>query len=180
MVPLGKILYATDFSEEAEAAFQYALYLAKLQRGKLFILHVLTRDISPVYLIPAIETGPMPDMDLTMAPPGDEGYEQEIKQKMFELVQRSRREGLIVEDIVARGKPTQEILRAAAERQIDLIVLGSREKSDLEWILRGNIPEKVTRKALCPVLVIRSLPSEAGSNPQARPGAAEREKEQET
>jgi universal stress protein A len=177
MVPLGKILYATDFSEEAEAAFQYALYLTKLQRGKLFILHVLTRDVSPVYLIPAIETGPMPDMDLTMAHPGDEGYEQEIKQKMFELVQRSRREGLVVEDLVARGKPIQEILRVSVERQIDLIVLGSREKSDLEWILRGNISEKVTRKALCPVLVIRSLPSETGSSPRINQGAAERDKE---
>ena len=173
-VPLGKVLIATDFSDDSEAVFQYALYLAKLQHGKLLILHVITRDVAPVYLIPAMAAGPLPEMEMK-APPFFGEYETEIKQKMFELVQRSRKEGLIVEDILSRGKPAQEILRIALERQADLIILGNREKSELARLLRGNISEKVARKARCPVLVIRSPQTglETGTRQEGLTGNAE-------
>ena len=159
MIHLNKILFATDFSVSSDEAFDYALYLAGLQRGKLYILHVLTRDISPVYMIPALEVGPVPELEIPVSPREDE-YEAEIKQKMFEFVQRSRKEGLIAEDLIVSGKPFHEIIRIAQERAVDLIILGNNEKSELESRLLGSTIEKVSRRASCPVLIVKHPPSD--------------------
>ena len=162
MVHLGKILIATDFLVSSEEAFGYALYLASLQRGKLYILHVLTRDFSPVCMIPALEVGPVPELEIPVSLRED-GYEAEIKQKMFELVQRARKEGLMVEDLLVNGKPFHEIIRISQERAVGLIILGSHVKSELESRLLGSTVEKVTRKASCPVLIVGRFPSETGA-----------------
>ncbi|MHB8481258.1 MAG: universal stress protein [Nitrospiria bacterium] len=158
MVHLSKILIATDFSASSDEAFDYALYLATLQRGKLYILHVLSRDLSPVCMIPALEVGPVPELEIPVSPREDE-YGAEIKQKMFELVQRVRKEGLIVEDLIVSGKPFHEIIRISQERTVDLIILGSHEKSELESRLLGSTIEKVRRKASCPVLIVKRSPA---------------------
>ncbi|MFZ5573275.1 MAG: universal stress protein [Thermodesulfobacteriota bacterium] len=43
-VKIEKILYATDFSENARFAFSYAVSLANLYEANLIILHVLMDD----------------------------------------------------------------------------------------------------------------------------------------
>ena len=44
---MKKILYATDFSKNAEKAFHYALKIAEKHRTELIMLHVF--DIPPIW-----------------------------------------------------------------------------------------------------------------------------------
>jgi nucleotide-binding universal stress UspA family protein len=63
--------------------------------------------------------------------------------------------GARVEPILATGNPAAEILKAAEERDAELIVVGSRGQHSLERFLVGSIAERVVRHAPCDVLVVR-------------------------
>jgi nucleotide-binding universal stress UspA family protein len=54
------------------------------------------------------------------------------------------------------GKPSEEILRLAAEVGADLIFIGSHGKVGLERLLLGSTCERVVREAHCPVMVARA------------------------
>jgi nucleotide-binding universal stress UspA family protein len=153
MVRMSKILFPVDFSDDWEPLFDYVIYFARLQKGKLYILHVTPKDLSHACVIPSLEVGPVPEMGIQVPIRGEFG-EEEIKQKMFEVVQRSRKEGLMVEDLLSNGKPYAEILRIAKEREIDLIIMGNHEKSDFERRILGGTIERVVHKVSCPVLIV--------------------------
>ncbi|MEQ9246602.1 MAG: universal stress protein [Nitratireductor sp.] len=55
---------------------------------------------------------------------------------------------------VKNGQPARTIVKFAKEREVDLIVLGSRGLGDLEGYLLGSVSHKVTSLANCPVMVV--------------------------
>jgi len=65
------------------------------------------------------------------------------------------KKGITVETIHRVGVPFVEIIKAAREKEVDLIVIATHGKSGLSHILFGSVAEKVVRKAPCPVLSIR-------------------------
>ena len=52
--------------------------------------------------------------------------------------------------------PCQEILRYAADENVDLIVMGTHGRGGVSHMLLGSIAERVVRRAPCPVLTVRS------------------------
>ncbi len=55
---------------------------------------------------------------------------------------------------VKSGPPARTIVAFAKDRDVDLIVLGSRGLGDVEGFLLGSVSHKVTSLAECPVLVV--------------------------
>ena len=53
------------------------------------------------------------------------------------------------------GAPFQEILAAAEENNIEMIVLGVNESGPLAGIELGHTIDRVLRYARCPVLLVR-------------------------
>lgn len=62
---------------------------------------------------------------------------------------------------VAYGKPAAAILERAGERNCDLIVLGSRERSDLGWQFRDDVVRDVSALAGCATLSVHERDSHA-------------------
>jgi nucleotide-binding universal stress UspA family protein len=60
-----------------------------------------------------------------------------------------------VQSYVRAGPPADEIVRAANELEVDLIVIGGRGKGAVEAILLGSVSYRVLHHAPCPVLVTR-------------------------
>ena len=58
------------------------------------------------------------------------------------------------EAIVEFGEPAITILNAAAERDVDLIVVGSNHKGVFERLLDSSVSRKVLHEAKRPVLVV--------------------------
>lgn len=56
---------------------------------------------------------------------------------------------------VRYGSATEQINLAAAENQIDLIVIGTHGRSGLDHLLMGSIAESVLRASNVPVMCIR-------------------------
>jgi nucleotide-binding universal stress UspA family protein len=52
------------------------------------------------------------------------------------------------------GSPIGEIVDLAAERQADLIVVGTREPGLLDRLLAGSVSQGVARQAQCDVLIV--------------------------
>lgn len=66
-----------------------------------------------------------------------------------------RKGGYTVSAIVARGDPSLEILREAAQRNIDLIVLGARGLTGVRSFLLGSVAQRIARYAKPSVLIVR-------------------------
>jgi nucleotide-binding universal stress UspA family protein len=56
---------------------------------------------------------------------------------------------------VLTGEPAAEIIRAAADRKCDLIVIATHGRSGLTHFLLGSVAERVVRESLVPVLTVR-------------------------
>jgi nucleotide-binding universal stress UspA family protein len=58
-------------------------------------------------------------------------------------------------EILSHGNAADEILRAADEKGIDLIVIATAGHTGWERAVFGSVAEKVVRRSPCPVLTIR-------------------------
>jgi nucleotide-binding universal stress UspA family protein len=61
-------------------------------------------------------------------------------------------EGLLLES--APGDTPRAVLEQARERDVDLIVLGSRHHGRPSVLFRSNVADEVSRHAPCPVLIV--------------------------
>jgi nucleotide-binding universal stress UspA family protein len=81
--------------------------------------------------------------------------EDDRRARLQDAVPQSVRAYCAVETILATGKPYQEILRIAAERKSDLIVIGIHGRGAADLLFFGSTAQHVVRQASCPVLTLR-------------------------
>jgi nucleotide-binding universal stress UspA family protein len=74
----------------------------------------------------------------------------------------AERHGIRLQSVLLEGRPFEQIIQAAQEEKVDLIVLGSHGRSGLARLLMGSVAERVTATVNCPVLVVK-LPEEAAA-----------------
>ena len=143
--PVRSVLCAVDFSQDSARAAGYAVSIVRRAAGRLTLLHV----VEPILLgyDPKAGTG----FDV-------EGYERGLADSARARLQTFAPDaadlGCEVEAIVSRGKAYQEILRAAAERQTDLTVLGVHGRHALDRLVFGSTAEHLVRRSTCPVLAV--------------------------
>jgi nucleotide-binding universal stress UspA family protein len=85
-----------------------------------------------------------------------------LKQEMAEAQGKTGSQPLVVKGEVTVGYPAEEILRYAAEKEADLILMATHGRSGVRrWVL-GSVADKVLRSAALPVLLIRAgMPKDA-------------------
>jgi nucleotide-binding universal stress UspA family protein len=144
--PFKRILYATDFSPGSEHALRFAASLAEHAAAQLILLHA----VEPL----AVGYDPIPVMafDVTAY---NAALADAAAGRLRAFVPEALRLGCDTDDVVTSGRPYVEILRVAAERQVDLIVLGIHGRSALDRLVFGSTTEHVLRRATCPVLTVR-------------------------
>jgi nucleotide-binding universal stress UspA family protein len=142
---IGKVLFATDFSEGSSHALPYAVDLAKRYGARLYLVHV-------IYDVTKTAGWYVPHVSL------DEVYKDIEKSARVELEKSfidEMRGFDNIEYAVLRGTPYEEIMRFAVENRIDLIVLGTHGRKGIDRVLFGSTAEQVVRNAPCPVLSVR-------------------------
>ena len=142
--PFEKILFCTDFSENADFAFRIALNIAQQRAGcTLHLLHVIPEPDAQFWKTYIYEVDDVDDK-------ARHDIDERIRQTYLPLVP----EGVDIEVEVRVGKDQAAILDFADEQDVDLIIIGRQGRSSLGKVLFGNVTEKVARKARCPVLII--------------------------
>jgi nucleotide-binding universal stress UspA family protein len=145
MKQFEKILFANDFSENSEHAFDYALALAKQFNARLMIIHVINEPVDlRGFYVPHISF---------------EKLEKEIEEgaeKMMQKFCRTRAKDFTnYETVIIAGIPYEEILKKAEEEKVSLIVMGTQGRKGIDHFLFGSTAERVVRNAKCPVMTVR-------------------------
>jgi len=140
------ILLPLDFSECSLHARTYAVDLARKYASTIHLLYV----VEPLDLFS-----------------GADGIEQSVyfdvmsslrdraSEKMKNVAEDLREEGLNVVTSVQEGKPSDVIASYATDHSISLICLSTHGRSELNHLFLGSTTEHVLRKATCPVFVVR-------------------------
>jgi nucleotide-binding universal stress UspA family protein len=85
-----------------------------------------------------------------------ESATQHYEELFANLRRRAEARNLAVETQVLVGHPADQILKAAAARSVDLIVVGHRGRSPIrEWVF-GSTSRRIVGHARCSVLVVRA------------------------
>jgi nucleotide-binding universal stress UspA family protein len=138
-IQFRNILFATDFSFAANVAIPYAAAMVKWYGAKLHILHVRPPVVNPT-------TPP------ATWPPLEEAARAEADQQTRDLLTRFA--GIQPEILIKEGDLWSNLASEVEQRNIDLIVIGTRGRSGIPKLLLGSSAEEIFRRAACPVLTI--------------------------
>jgi nucleotide-binding universal stress UspA family protein len=94
------------------------------------------------------------DRDMTLPEAGLQ-REEETRRRLKMLVPAEVSSSCTIDTLLAHGKPWREILRVAADRQSELIVMGVQGRGPVDLMLFGSTTQHVVRQAACPVLTRR-------------------------
>ncbi len=143
--PYKRILFCTDFSENADRAFKHAIDAAiRRPDCTLYLLHVIPEPEAQFWKTYLYEIED--DIDAKAKKDIDDRIGKSYRQKLPP--------GMTMEVEVCIGKEYLKILEFAEEHKIDLIVMGRQGSGTFGTMLFGNVAEKVMRKAECAVLVV--------------------------
>jgi nucleotide-binding universal stress UspA family protein len=135
-----RLLVAVDHSEVSSRVLAAARDLATLSKGKVWVLHLREREI-------IAQMGQVPSES-------DQSAHQAVSDGVDEL----KKAGIDAEGEVRQtvfGHAAREIVADAKEHDADVIIMGSRGRSDFAGALLGSTAHKVIHLTDRPVLVIR-------------------------
>jgi len=143
-----RILVAVDGSPAAQRGLREAIRLAKAQRARLFILHVVNEFYAYDYM-----AGAAAGADV-MALLRDAG-----RRILARAQAAARKQGVraatVMREIVG-GAAADPIAREARRLRADLIVLGTHGRRGVRRLVLGSDAEQVVRTATVPVLLVRA------------------------
>ena len=141
-----RILFPTDFSDEAEQAYDYAGVFAQLFDAEVHVLHVDKEDVpSPVMEHLADRARE------TLGKGGD--ISKAVTYQTLKAL--SDQKTSIIEALAHRMNAGDIILDYASKWNADLIVMGKHGRAGIVRLITGSTSEYVLRRAPCPVLTAR-------------------------
>jgi nucleotide-binding universal stress UspA family protein len=145
-VLLKRLVCAIDFSDASLRAGELAFSLAREADARVLLLHV-------------VDAVPLPTPSLAPTGAAVLGYVHDLEtaaaDRLRRVVPAGASDWCEVETRVVTGKPWREIVRAAAEQDAGLIVMGVHGHGPLDRLFFGSTATGVVRHAGCPVLVAR-------------------------
>jgi universal stress protein A len=146
MTRITRILVPTDFSDTADAALDYAFGLAERFGASIQLLHVLDD--------PFVFEGMSAEAYIAEAPALRTAMLEDARQRLrHRAVPRDG--GVPVETEVLFGHGARTIAEYAAERDVDLIVMGTHGRTGFAHLMVGSVAERLVRIAPCPVLTVK-------------------------
>jgi nucleotide-binding universal stress UspA family protein len=141
LVSLKNILVATDFSPCSHIALLYAAALARWQKGKIFLAHVvpyeplspIPMDSAPIYTLPAAK---------------------DPRFRMKQVVSAPELAGIEHEMLLEQGHFWPVLEKMIEDHHIELVVVGTHGREGLSKLVLGSAAEQVFRRAPCPVVTV--------------------------
>ena len=148
----SRILIAFDNSEPSKRALDIAAKTAAMFKGELIVLTVVPRVTLPIFprdvfdSFTVAETQKMYDKMMEI-------YRRALEKAEAEV--RMRYPDLKFEALLMEGRPSATIVEEAEQRDVNLIMMGSRGLGGITgWIL-GSTSRKVVDQCTKPILIIK-------------------------
>ena len=142
----SRILCPVDFSPASDQAVGFALDLARQAGGGVTILSVVEW---------LAEEQPIGEADFDVAALREQ-MAAKSRARLDALLSDESRTWCDIEELVTYGRAHREVIRLAAERRADLIVIGAQGRGGVGLALFGSTTQQVIRSATCPVLVVHA------------------------
>jgi nucleotide-binding universal stress UspA family protein len=141
--PFSAIVCPVDLRGTSQATLRFGLAIAREQGAALTLLHVVE--------------GPEGEDDFNAhfdVPEHRALLAEDARVRLERAVSAEDRSSCTLSEIVTVGEPAHEILRIAAERHADLIVMGARGPNPIDALFFGSTARSVVRDAACPVFTL--------------------------
>lgn len=135
------VVAATDLSETAAVGIRWASKIAADHGSRLHLIYALSLTgwaMDYVEIDAGIRTR----------------ISESVRDRLAEIAEAPRRDGLEVSWEVESGAASEVILRAAEKTGADLLVIGTRGIRGLDYLLLGSTAQRVVQRAACPVLTV--------------------------
>lgn len=151
---IKKILIPFDFSETAELALEHAVFMAKLHKADIILLHVMesysfTSAISQAFGKSQTEF--------------EQKIETSANDRLKELTSKLHHDsGMGVQYRIESGKIYKSIVTVAEEMDVDIILMGTHGVSGFQEFLVGSNTYRVVMSAPCPVISVQTHAKKIG------------------
>lgn len=125
-----RILVATDRSETAERAVEWAVEMATLYEAELVVLRVLVPDAAPE-------------------------HSRQVESQLRDLT-AALPEGRARTRVVVHADPPRAIVETAEDEGADVLVVGNVGMSSRTKSMLGNVPNRVSHTARCTVVIVNT------------------------
>jgi nucleotide-binding universal stress UspA family protein len=134
-----RILVAVDGSEHTDIIVDQAMSIGRICKSIIYVISVVAFLPEAVAYAPQLEKEVSENTRILL---------ENVKNKI-------EKENIECETIVSLDEqPHQPIIQEAKERNIDLIVMGTRGMTGLKKVFLGSVAQKVIGYAPCPVMVV--------------------------
>lgn len=141
-------LVPVDFSKTSEIALSHAMKLARENKAKLVLLHVVSDS---AWMAAGDDVGSAQVLlDYIKA------AEKNAAEEMRKLVRRKGfKPGGYRSVLIRGGEPASVIARQAKKSRASMIVMGSHGRTGFRRFVLGSVAERTLRYAECPVLIVK-------------------------
>jgi nucleotide-binding universal stress UspA family protein len=141
-----KIMVALGFSEYAPGILKYATRLASNLDADLLVVNIINeRDVEAI--------GSIAEMGYDL---DSEQYVKSIKSdrqaQLEQMIAESGFPGQRVQTVIKVGKPTDALLKMVVKEKVDMVVMGVKNRTELESLFFGSVAEKMFRRS--PVTIV--------------------------
>ena len=143
---MRRILLASDYSSASRRALATAIRMAKDNRAKLTILHVIAPFI-PV----------SPELYTTFEAWDEIEAESRTwaQRHLDRLTASAAKAGVRATGILVEGAAAREIVRVANRTKAELVIIGTHGRSGLTKFFLGSVAGAVVATSRCPVMTVR-------------------------
>ena len=147
---IKRILIPYDFSETAALSLEHAVFMAKLLKADIYLLHIL-ESVSFTSAFGAAFGNV------------DKKLESESNTKLDEIgKQIHMNNGITVKSITEVGRIYRKIVDVAKRENIDIIIMGTHGVSGYKKFNVGTNTSKVVEEAGCPVISVQTHSKKIG------------------
>jgi nucleotide-binding universal stress UspA family protein len=148
----SRILVAFDGSEPSKRALDIAAKTAAMFKGELIVLTIVPRVAMPIFSedgIGSFSVAEIQNAQDRLIPI----YRKALEKAEAEV--RMRYPDLKFEALLVEGRPSATIVEEAEQRDVNLIMMGSRGLGGITGWLLGSTSRKVVDQCTKPILIIK-------------------------